>query len=176
MTRDPRHEPNIEFKFPETSKPDRETSLRISVAREEPKSEAVKSEAVKSEAFKSDHTPETRAELDITSMVDLFQTTLKELHNAAPIELLQSLRESLEHIRKSNPNSARTAKACLLALASDKSPLLHVLTAAYLVNGGVMLKQLPTEEEEDAPSTSYADLEFKELEDELSRISGDAPP
>jgi len=120
--------------------------------------------------------PEARAEHEIGSMIDLFQTTLKELHNAAPIELLQSLRESLENIRQNNPNSARTAKACLLGLASDKSTLLHVLTAAYLVNGGVMLKQQPIEEEESAGESSFADLEFKELEDELSRIAGGTPP
>ena len=71
---------------------------------------------------------------------DLFITTLHELHSKAPLELLRSLREHLHHIRQSNPNSAQTAEACLAGLASDDSTLLHVLTAAYLINGGVMLK------------------------------------
>ena len=78
---------------------------------------------------------------------DLFITTLHELHSKAPLELLGSLREHLHHIRQSNPNSAQTAEACLAGLASDDSTLLHVLTAAYLINGGVMLKHTLGEEE-----------------------------
>ena len=78
--------------------------------------------------------------------VDLFQSTLNELHQEAPRELLHSLRDRLEGIRKAIPNSANTAEACLLGLASDKSTLLHVLTAAYLINGGVMLKHQAPEE------------------------------
>ena len=90
-------------------------------------------------------TKTTRAD---ASMADLFQSTLAELHQEAPIELLRSLRKRLEGMRVYNPNSARTAEACLLALASDSCPLLHVLTAAYLVNGGVMLKQQGPDETE----------------------------
>lgn len=99
--------------------------------------------------------------------VDLFQSTLNELHQEAPAELLHSLRERLEGIRKSIPNSTNTAEACLLGLASEKSTLLHVLTAAYLINGGVMLKhQAPEESEEE-----YLDFNFKDLEEELSNLS-----
>ena len=71
---------------------------------------------------------------------DLFITTLHELHSEAPAELLSSLRAQLKQIRSTNPNCAQTAEACLEALASDQSSLLHVLTAAYLINGGVMIK------------------------------------
>lgn len=87
---------------------------------------------------------------------DLFITTLHELHSKAPAELLGSLREHLDHIKHNNPNSAQTAEACLAGLASDDSTLLHVLTAAYLINGGVMLKH--TMEEENQEKT-LADLE-----------------
>ena len=95
---------------------------------------------------------------------DLFLSTLHDLHNEAPIELLRSLRDSLEHIRHSNPNSAQTAEACLAGLASDGSTLLHVLTAAYLINGGVMLKHpLPDETEREMTLT--------ELEAELQSLT-----
>lgn len=117
---------------------------------------------------------EARSEAELEAMLDLFQTTLRELNNEAPIELLTSLRESLEHIRVSNPSSAYTAKACLIGLASDRSTLLHVLAAAFLVNGGVMLKHSPPSDAAPAAEladSAYEDLDFKELEIELNRLS-----
>lgn len=104
---------------------------------------------------------------------DLFITTLHELHSEAPAELLNSLRAQLRQIKSTNPNCAQTAEACLEGLASDKSSLLHVLTAAYLINGGVMIKhqaaeQLPEEEEEGKP---YMGADFDSLEEELNRFS-----
>ncbi len=121
---------------------------------------------------KPDQKTDTKADAEIDSMLDLFKGTLRELQNEAPIELLISLRESLEHIRVSNPSSAYTAKACLLGLASDSSPLLHVLAAAYLVNGGVMLKHSPAN---DAALEAADDLDFRELENELNRLSESGP-
>lgn len=90
---------------------------------------------------------------------DLFITTLHELHSKAPLELLSSLREHLEHIRQSNPNSAQTAEACLAGLWSNDCTLLHVLTAAYLINGGVMLKHGMGDE--------FHEKTLTELEEEL---------
>jgi hypothetical protein len=108
---------------------------------------------------------------------DLFITTLHELHSKAPLELLGSLREHLNHIKQSNPNSAQTAEACLAGLASDDSTLLHVLTAAYLINGGVMLKHTLGEEGE----KSLTDLEEELLslgisEDPETLYAGTHPP
>lgn len=101
---------------------------------------------------------------------DLFITTLHELHSEAPAELLNSLRAQLRQIKSTNPNCAQTAEACLEGLASDASSLLHVLTAAYLINGGVMIKQHQAAEQskEEAP---YFGSEFDSLEEELSRFS-----
>ncbi len=96
---------------------------------------------------------------------DLFITTLHELHSEAPAELLNSLRAQLKQIKSTNPNSAQTAEACLEALASDQSSLLHVLTAAYLINGGVMIKHQAEAEEKDLSS------DFDSLEEELNRFS-----
>lgn len=99
---------------------------------------------------------------------DLFITTLHELHSEAPAELLNSLRSQLRQIKSTNPNSAQTAEACLEGLASEKSSLLHVLTAAYLINGGVMIKhQAGAAEEEKAELGS----DFDSLEEELNRFS-----
>lgn len=97
---------------------------------------------------------------------DLFITTLHELHSEAPVELLNSLRAQLKQIKSTNPNSAQTAEACLEGLASDQSSLLHVLTAAYLINGGVMIKHQAAEEERPDLST-----DFDSLEEELNRFS-----
>ena len=108
---------------------------------------------------------------------DLFFTTLEQLHLPAPSELLNTLRAQLQAIQRTNPNSAQTAESCLSGLVSDRSTLLHVLTAAYLINGGVMLKhQLDPEEEptsETATTGSRRDLEtdFGDLEEELDKFS-----
>lgn len=120
---------------------------------------------------------------------DLFTTTLHELHYEAPIELLNSLRSQLGQIKSTNPNSAQTAEACLDGLASDRSTLLHVLTAAYLINGGVMIKLQAVNEEEKLESkagesalSGKLDIsnEFDSLEEELNNfsitINGDLKP
>lgn len=106
---------------------------------------------------------------------DLFITTLHELHSEAPAELLNSLRDQLKQIKSTNPNCAQTAEACLDGLASDQSSLLHVLTAAYLINGGVMIKhQAVSEDKEDKLD------DFDSLEEELNNfsisINGDLKP
>lgn len=108
---------------------------------------------------------------------DLFFTTLEQLHGPAPIVLLNTLRAQLHVIKKTNPNSAQTAEACLDGLVSDRSTLLHVLTAAYLINGGVMLKhQLNPEENNNEDGHSLndkkdLDSEFNDLEEELDKFS-----
>ena len=99
---------------------------------------------------------------------NLFITALHDLHNEAPIELLKSLRKHLDTIRQTNPNSAQTAQACLVGLSSDTSTLLHVLTAAYIMNGGVMIKQHMQEEE---TRKQEIDSEFNEFEEELRGLS-----
>lgn len=105
---------------------------------------------------------------------DLFQTTFIELHQEAPAELLKSLRERLEYIRANNPQSAQTAEACLQGLAPENSTLLHVLTAAYLINGGVMLKHHTIDSGRDGggeDEEGERDFDFKDLEEELNRFS-----
>ena len=94
---------------------------------------------------------------------DLFIKTLHELHSEAPIDLLKSLRAQLEQI-KLNPGSTDTAEACLCGLASDQSSLLHVLTAAYLINGGVMIRDEKDENENEKD-------DFASLEAELNNFS-----
>lgn len=110
---------------------------------------------------------------------DLFQSTFIELHQEAPAELIHSLRERLEYIRANNPQSAQTAEACLQGLEPDNSTLLHVLTAAYLINGGVMLKHQTIDEGREEEETGGGDdrdrdFDFRDLEEELNRFSG--PP
>ena len=84
------------------------------------------------------------------------------------MDLLNTLRAQLKLIQQTNPNSAQTAEACLDGLVSDRSTLLHVLTAAYLINGGVMLKHQLTKDVEDDEEVG---LDFGDLEDELDKFS-----
>ena len=96
---------------------------------------------------------------------DLFIKTLHELHSEAPVDLLKSLRAQLEQ-KKLNPGSADTAAACLRGLASDQSSLLHVLTAAYLINGGVMIKDETLDENFESFENFEGGENLKDLEDE----------
>jgi hypothetical protein len=107
---------------------------------------------------------------------DLFFSTLEQLHGQAPVELLNTLRAQLSLIKQTNPNCAQTAEACLYGLKSDRSTLLHVLTAAYLINGGVMLKHqvnADSDPEDELSETRRRelDLEFDDLEQELDKFS-----
>jgi len=123
------------------------------------------------------HRPRTSPTMTREAHNDLFQSTFIELHQEAPTELLKSLRERLEYIRANNPQSAQTAEACLRGLSPDNSTLLHVLTAAYLINGGVMLKHHAIDEgkEDETAGEGERDFDFKELEEELNRFS-EPPP
>ena len=102
---------------------------------------------------------------------DLFFTTLEQLHGPAPLELLNTLRAQLKTIKQTNPNSAQTAEACLHGLVSDRSTLLHVLTAAYLINGGVMLKHQLTDEVTTETGRRDLDSDFGDLEEEFDKFS-----
>jgi hypothetical protein len=102
---------------------------------------------------------------------DLFFSTLEQLHGQAPVELLNTLRAQLNVIKQTNPNSAQTAEACLHGLKSDRSTLLHVLTAAYLINGGVMLKHQVTADELTETGSRELDYGFADLEEELDKFS-----
>ena len=102
---------------------------------------------------------------------DLFFTTLEQLHGPAPKDLLNTLRAQLRLIQQTNPNSAQTAEACLDGLHSDRSSLLHVLTAAYLINGGVMLKHQVTGSEEKNEEEKHETLDYGDLEAEIQRFT-----
>lgn len=116
---------------------------------------------------------------------DLFAITMGQLHQEAPPGLVESLKTSLEQIGRKNPNSAQTAKSCLDGLAHGDAPcsLLKVLTAAYLINGGVMLKYQENSESEEQGSASNLPRErryslsenddFRSLEEELERFGLD---
>lgn len=116
---------------------------------------------------------------------DLFAITMGQLHQEAPPGLVESLRASLEQIGRKNPNSAQTAKSCLDGLDEQGGPcsLLKVLTAAYLINGGVMLKYQENSELEEQSNTGNLPRErrysvsenddFRSLEEELERFGLD---
>ena len=116
---------------------------------------------------------------------DLFAITMGQLHQEAPPGLVESLKASLEQIGRKNPNSAQTAKSCLDGLDEQEGPcsLLKVLTAAYLINGGVMLKHALGEEpqqEGEKEEKSLADLEEEllslGLNEDPETLYGRTPP
>jgi len=96
-----------------------------------------------------------------------FAHALEEVHKPPSEELLHSMRTRLEFLRMRYPHSVGSVAECLEGLSAENSPtLLKILVAAYVINGGVLLKHGATireqeEEEED----------FQELIRQIDRFS-----
>ena len=78
-----------------------------------------------------------------------FDHVLQEIHKPAPPQLVQGVLARLRAIRKRYySDGEKTLQSCIHNLSAvGGPPLLHVLTAAYVVNGGVLLKHTQGHEE-----------------------------
>ena len=81
-------------------------------------------------------------------MDDVFQHALKQVHREAPKELVDGFKEKMEFIQLRYKHNQKTVESCLSGL-SDRPTLLEILTAAFVVNGGVLFKHGPLLEEEE---------------------------
>lgn len=97
----------------------------------------------------------------------MFEHALKQVYCPAAPELVAGFKSKMEFIKTRYKHNERAVESCMKGLG-DKPTLLHILTAAFVLNGGVLFKHGPTlqEEENDELELSKLIQEFDELRGE----------
>ena len=83
-----------------------------------------------------------------TRQDDVYEHAIKQVHRAAPPELVAGFKEKMDFIKLRYKHNEKTVESCLKGLGSEPT-LLQLLTAAFVVNGGVLFKHGPSIEEEE---------------------------
>ena len=95
-------------------------------------------------------------------MDDVFKHATKQVFREAPPELVAGFKEKMEFIQVRYKHNAKTVQSCLDGMSSPPT-LLELLTAAYVVNGGVLFKHGPMLEEEEVSEREFNQL-IREIE------------
>jgi hypothetical protein len=100
-------------------------------------------------------------------MDDVYQHALRQVHKSAPKELVCGFRAKMDFIKLRYKHNEKTVESCLNGL-SEQPTLLELLTAAFVVNGGVLFKHGPTLDEEESEEHELSKLiqEFDQLRNE----------
>ena len=95
---------------------------------------------------------------------DVFEHAIRQVHRPAPPELVAGFKEKMEFIRIRYKHNQTTVESCLRGLGESPT-LLQVLTAAFVINGGVLFKHGPLmhEQEQEEQELSRLIQEFDEL-------------
>jgi hypothetical protein len=96
--------------------------------------------------------------------------TRAQVYRAAAPEMVSGFREKMDFIKVRYKHNEKTVESCLNGLG-DAPTLLQLLTAAFVVNGGVLFKHGPNLEEQEAEQEELSKLiqEFDQLrQDDLS--------
>lgn len=95
---------------------------------------------------------------------DVFEHAMRQVHSPAPPELVAGFKEKMEFIRTRYKHNERAVESCTRGLGNTPT-LLQILTAAFVLNGGVLFKHGPTiqEEERDEHELNKLIKEFDEL-------------
>lgn len=98
---------------------------------------------------------------------DVYEHAIKQVYRPAPQELVTGFREKMDFIKLRYKHNEKTVESCLRGLG-DEPTLLQLLTAAFVVNGGVLFKHGPLLEEEEQDEREINDLiqEFDALGEE----------
>lgn len=98
---------------------------------------------------------------------DVFEHALRQVNAPAAPELVAGFKAKMEFIRTRYKHNERTVESCMNGLG-DTPTLLQILTAAFVLNGGVLFKHGPSlqEEENDELELSKLIQEFDELRGE----------
>ena len=109
-------------------------------------------------------------------MDDVFKDAMRQVFSPAPPELVAGFRRKLGFIQEQYKHSRTTAQSCLEGM-SERPSLLELLTAAYVVNGGLAFKHVASEEAEDGEDDDYTRLmrEMEELHCEEALSGASAP-
>jgi hypothetical protein len=102
-------------------------------------------------------------------MTDVYKDTMKEIYREAPPELVAGFRKKMGFIQDRFKHSHKTVQSCLQGMA-DPPPLVELLAAAYLVNGGLLFKH------EDCSEDAEDDLEYSRLMKEMEELNCSSGP
>ena len=109
-------------------------------------------------------------------MDDVYQHAKRQIHQPATPELVTGFKEKMGFIRRRYKHNARTVDSCLSGMG-DPPTLLEVLTAAFVVNGGVLFKHGDDGAgPEAAAGANQEELELNELMQEIQELSRGAGP
>ena len=100
-------------------------------------------------------------------MDDVFQHAMLQIHKEAAPEMVAGFKEKMEYIKTRYKHSEKTVKSCLDGI-SENPTLLELLTAAFVVNGGVLFKHGVEIEEEEGD-----EKDFNDLMREIARLEAD---
>ncbi len=111
---------------------------------------------------------------------DVYAHAVRQIQQPATPELVKGFREQMLFIRERYKHNAKTVDSCLGGMR-DPPTLLELLTAAFVVNGGVLFKHgaPPPGEEEGETARDKDDrdeLELNALMQEISELGNEAPP
>lgn len=96
-------------------------------------------------------------------MDDVFKDAMKQVFREAHPDLTERFKEKMIFIQGEYKHSRTTVQSCLDGM-SDPPTLVELLTAAYVVNGGLLFKHCATHlEEEDSEESEYTKL-MEEME------------
>ena len=84
-----------------------------------------------------------------TRQDDVYEHATKQVHRPAPPELVAGFKAKMDFIKLRYTHNEKTVESCLKGLGSTPT-LLQLLTAAFVVNGGVLFKHGPNLEEQEA--------------------------
>jgi hypothetical protein len=115
--------------------------------------------------------------LDMPRQDDVYEHAILQVQRPAPPELVAGFREKMDFIKVRYKHNEKTVESCLRGLGSEPT-LLQLLTAAFVVNGGLLFKHGPLLDEEEKEERELSQLirEFDELggadqEDHSERIA-----
>jgi hypothetical protein len=98
---------------------------------------------------------------------DVFEHAMRQVHQQAPPELVAGFKEKMDFIRVRYKHNENAVDSCARGLGDDPT-LLQLLTAAFVLNGGVLFKHGPTAQEEESEELDLTQLiqEFDALHDQ----------
>jgi len=95
---------------------------------------------------------------------DVYEHAIRQVNRPAPPELVTGFKEKMDFIKARYKHNEKTVESCLKGLGHEPT-LLQLLTAAFVVNGGVLFKHGPLIDEEEREEQELTRLiqEFDEL-------------
>ena len=107
-------------------------------------------------------------------MDNVFKDAMRQVFNPAPPELVAGFRRKMGFIQEQYKHNRTTVQSCLDGMAEHPS-LLELLTASYVVNGGLLFKYDGEEEADDDYTRLMREMEELNCESDTVTTRGSAP-